>query len=226
MNLMPQTSVFELIAQAGWFVKLILILLAGCSVYSWGIIVQKLLALSVASRQSARFREALASDVGLPELFDIARTLHASPLANFFCRAYEAHAQGRRGALASTLKGFATAEVERMQSYLAVLATTGSTTPFIGLLGTVWGIMDAFRGIGAAGSASLAVVSPAIAEALITTAAGLLAAIPAVMAYNAFVNWVRKAALELDDLADALQEQLKEHPTPHDEDRLAARLSR
>lgn len=210
---MQGSSVFELVWQAGWFVKAILVLLAGFSVLSWGVIVQKVIALNVASRQSATFQQALASDASLRELFDTAATLTASPIANLFRCAYEAHTHGRRGALATILRGRATAELERMQSYLVFLATTGSTTPFIGLLGTVWGIMDAFRGIGAAGSASLAVVSPAIAEALITTAAGLLAAIPAVMAYNAFVNRVRKIAVELDDVTEWIQERLKEPET-------------
>ena len=100
------------------------------------------------------------------------------------------------------------AELERLQTYLTFLATTGSTTPFIGLLGTVWGIMDAFRGIGAAGSASLAVVSPAIAEALITTAAGLLAAIPAAMAYNVFLDQVRNTASALEEFGEVLLERL------------------
>lgn len=87
---------------------------------------------------------------------------------------------------------------EALEAYLPFLATTGTSAPFIGLLGTVWGIMDAFRGIGASGSASLAVVSPAIAEALIATAAGLMAAIPAVMAYNAFLHWSGRLAVQLD----------------------------
>lgn len=206
---MQGTNVLELALEAGWFVKCILVLLAGFSVLSWGIIVQKLMAFNVASQQSAAFRQAFASQASLKELSETAATLSASPLANLFRHAYDA--QGRRSALAAILRGRSTAEVERMQSYLAFLATTGSTTPFIGLLGTVWGIMDAFRGIGAAGSASLAVVAPAIAEALIATAAGLIAAIPAVMAYNAFLNTVRKIALELEDFAEVLQERLKEH---------------
>ena len=90
---------------------------------------------------------------------------------------------------------------EALDAYLPFLATTGTSAPFIGLLGTVWGIMDAFRSIGASGSASLAVVSPAIAEAQIATAAGLMAAIPAVIAYNAFLHWGGKLAIRLDALA-------------------------
>ncbi len=220
-SLMHGTSVFELVAQAGWFVKGILVLLAGFSVLSWAVIVHKLMAFKIASQQSATFQQALASQVSLDELFETAGQLRASPCANLFRAAYEAHTQGRQRTLTTTLNGRARAEVERIQSYLTFLATTGSTTPFIGLLGTVWGIMDAFRGIGAAGSASLAVVSPAIAEALITTAAGLLAAIPAVMAYNVFVSWVRKTAGELEDFGELVQQRLKERTTH--EDRIPAR---
>ena len=220
---MQDTSVLQLVFHAGWFVKGILAILAGFSIFSWAVMAHKLIALTAASRQSALFRRALDSGAGLSELFETARALTDSPLANLFRGAYEARSRSPRMSVSALLKRHATAETDRMQSYLPFLATTGSTTPFIGLLGTVWGIMDAFRGIGAAGSASLAVVSPAIAEALITTAAGLLAAIPAVMAYNAFLNQIRKIELELDDLADDLQGRLKE-PATH-ADRIPAPLS-
>ena len=213
---------FQFIWQAGWFVKAILIILAVFSVASWGIILQKVLALRLAAAQSRRFLQALDAGLSQEELTERARTLTASPIANVFRRAAEAPPRSSQN-LQALLKRCATIEVERLQSYLAFLATTGSTTPFIGLLGTVWGIMDAFRGIGAAGSASLAVVSPAIAEALITTAAGLIAAIPAVMAYNALLNWVRKLAMDLDDFADMLGEQL--HDSPSHETPLRARVS-
>ena len=213
---MHETGMFQFIWQAGWFVKGILFLLAVFSVTSWGIILQKVFALRIAATQSRRFLQALDTGLSQDELFAQARKLTASPVANVFRRAVEASPRAPQN-LPTLLKRYATIEVERLQSYLAFLATTGSVTPFIGLLGTVWGIMDAFRSIGAAGSASLAVVSPAIAEALITTAAGLVAAIPAVMAYNALLNWVRKMALDLDDFAEMLAEQLSDsssHETP------------
>jgi len=91
-----------------------------------------------------------------------------------------------------------------MEQYLNFLATTGSTTPFIGLFGTVWGIMNAFRGIGSAGSASLAVVAPGIAEALITTAAGLGAAIPAVVAFNYYLSRARIMSIDMEDFSEEL----------------------
>ena len=92
-------------------------------------------------------------------------------------------------------------EITRLEKYLTFLATTGSTSPFIGLFGTVWGIMTAFEGIGKTGSASLAVVAPGIAEALIATAIGLVAAIPAVMAYNHFQNKIRVLINEMDSFS-------------------------
>ena len=90
-------------------------------------------------------------------------------------------------------------QVRRLERNMPWLATTGSVTPFIGLFGTVWGVMDAFSGLGEAGSASLRVVAPGIAEALITTAAGLFAAIPAVIAYNQFVSQIRGLATRMDN---------------------------
>jgi biopolymer transport protein TolQ len=101
-----------------------------------------------------------------------------------------------------TLARVAAEEVTRLERALTFLATTGSTTPFIGLFGTVWGVMGAFQGIGLRGSTSISVVAPGIAEALIATAAGLAAAVPAVIAYNYYVNRVRAAATQMDSFAD------------------------
>jgi biopolymer transport protein TolQ len=99
---------------------------------------------------------------------------------------------------------WATSEITRLEKYTTFLATTGSTAPFIGLFGTVWGIMTAFKGIGETGSASLAVVAPGIAEALIATAIGLVAAIPAVMGYNHFQNRIRVLIAEMDSFDEFL----------------------
>ena len=104
----------------------------------------------------------------------------------------------RLDAVERAMRRAAAVEIPRMERYLPFLATTASTAPFIGLFGTVWGVMDSFRGIGAQGSASLAVVAPGISEALIATAAGLGAAIPAVIAYNFFVNRVKHWVSEME----------------------------
>ncbi len=95
-------------------------------------------------------------------------------------------------------------ESAKLEKYLNFLATTGSTTPFIGLFGTVWGIMNSFRNIGSAGAASLAVVAPGIAESLIATAVGLVAAIPAVIAYNYYLSMARRMIIEMEDFSEEL----------------------
>jgi biopolymer transport protein TolQ len=102
------------------------------------------------------------------------------------------------------LKRYDALESARLERYLHFLATTGSTTPFIGLFGTVWGIMNAFTGIGTSGSASLAVVAPGIAEALVTTAMGLAAAIPAVIAYNYYLSRVNRIIISMEDYSEEL----------------------
>jgi biopolymer transport protein TolQ len=104
-----------------------------------------------------------------------------------------------------------TSELTKLEKALGFLATTGSTTPFIGLFGTVWGIMDAFRGIGMRGSATLAVVAPGISEALIATAAGLAAAIPAVVAYNYYINRIKVLSSEMENFSSELLNILKRH---------------
>jgi len=203
---MPDTTL-QLVAHAGLFVKVILTLLASFSIISWAVIFYKYYYFSAAARESAVFLAAVdASEEGITDLLKTAKTLSVSPLACLFVSAYPHHTRGSRDAVSSAWRRYETQEMEKLQSYLTFLATTGATAPFIGLLGTVWGIMNAFRGIGATGSASLAVVAPGIAEALITTAAGLAAAIPAVMAYNYFLNGVRRMTIELEDFSMQLHE--------------------
>jgi biopolymer transport protein TolQ len=204
-----QENVIHLILQAGGMVKFVLLLLLFFSVMSWAIIVYKHRALSRAARQSDEFVAAFRSARNAKdakELVTLAKKFQASPQANVFLAV---HAEGSRISRDETrraLKRYATLEAAVLESHLTFLATTGSTTPFIGLFGTVWGIMNAFRGIGAAGSASLAVVAPGIAEALVTTAAGLAAAIPAVMAYNYYLSRTRRMIIEMDDFSEELLE--------------------
>ena len=203
-----QTSALQLILQAGVFVKGILFILAGFSIISWGIILYKYLYLRAASQASASFLNAFRAGGDTKDTLKAAGAYPLSPLVGVFKAASAPPGHGRPGRLDKSIRRQVTLEAERLHSHLTFLATTGSTSPFIGLLGTVWGIMDAFRGIGAAGSASLAVVAPAIAEALITTAAGLAAAIPAVIAYNAYVSWVRKMTIELEEFSEVLRDRL------------------
>lgn len=197
----------ELFVHSSPLIKSVLVILAILSVVSWGIILYKYLQFQFASAQSGKLAEKLdACDSAddLSGVFKAASNLQMSPLAGV-ARAVSAAKRHTREEVQKTLKAAQAQESEKLESYLIFLATVGSTAPFIGLLGTVWGIMDAFKGIGATGSASLAVVAPAISEALVTTAAGLAAAIPSVMAYNFFLNWIRKHANQLEAFSDSLQ---------------------
>ncbi len=197
-------SALQLILQAGLIVKGVLVILLFFSVFSWAIIFYKHRYLRAAARESEAFLRAYRTTRDMKNLFSIAKGLKLSPIANVFKAVYLEEGRINREEVRRLLRRYEALEAARLESYLTFLATTGSTTPFIGLFGTVWGIMNAFRGIGAAGSASLAVVAPGIAEALITTAAGLAAAIPAVVAYNYYLSRARRQIIEMEDFSEEL----------------------
>jgi biopolymer transport protein TolQ len=201
----------------GQFVLLVLLLF---SAVSWGIIVYKHLQLKRAARQTAAFLDAFRRSSKFSEVQAVCSTLGATPLVGLFQAGYaELNAQLRgttdqrpdAGTARPTLRSLdaldrallraSTVEVTRLEHRVSFLATTASITPYIGLFGTVWGIIMAFQGIGAEGSTSLAVVAPPIAEALVATGAGLFAAIPAVYFYNDITSRVKKAANEMDDFS-------------------------
>lgn len=185
----------ELILGAGIVVKAVLLLLLALSVASWAVIAYKTRELREADRHTRLFLEAF-HEQPLDSVYEAARRHQASPLAALFRAGYRALSQLRRvharealptdvvEGLRLRISWAQTDEGFRLERGLSLLATTGSAAPFIGLFGTVVGIMNAFRDIGASGSASLAVVAPGIAEALVATAVGLFAAIPAVVGYN------------------------------------------
>jgi biopolymer transport protein TolQ len=206
-------DVISLMLQASWVVKLVLLLLAGFSVFSWAIILFKWRELRRAEQDSDAFLE-VYHEGSLDAAYEAARELDQSPLAAVFLAGYaevnrmarytgkavgEALDGSQRHALSRHIQWTASSESLRLEKRLSFLATVGSATPFIGLFGTVIGIVNAFEGIGRSGSASLAVVAPGIAEALIATAVGLFAAIPATIAYNYFVGELRalQAAIDL-----------------------------
>ncbi len=206
-------DVISLMLQASWVVKLVLLLLAGFSVFSWAIILFKWRELRRAEQDSDAFLE-VYHEGSLDAAYEAARELDQSPLAAVFLAGYaeinrmarytgkavgEALDGSQRHALSRHIQWTASSESLRLEKRLSFLATAGSATPFIGLFGTVIGIVNAFEGIGRSGSASLAVVAPGIAEALIATAVGLFAAIPATIAYNYFVGELRalQAAIDL-----------------------------
>jgi biopolymer transport protein TolQ len=202
----------SLIWQASWLVQLVLLLLVLLSVFSWAIILVKLRELRRAEQDSEAFLE-VYQEGSLDAAYQVARELDRSPLAAIFLTAYgELHRMlklggGREAGALSRVQGealwrqigwAASREGLRLERGLSFLATTGSAAPFIGLFGTVIGIIDAFQGIGRAGSASLAVVAPGIAEALIATAVGLFAAIPATIFYNYFIGEMRRLTASID----------------------------
>jgi len=199
-------SVIQLILNAGYIVKGVLLILMTFSVISWAIIFYKQKYFTKADRESEQFQRAYRTNRDPKSLFHATRNLTLSPIANVFKAVYVDDAKRDKNEVKRILRRYETLESVKLEKYLNFLATTGSTTPFIGLFGTVWGIMNAFHGIGAAGSASLAVVAPGIAEALIATAVGLAAAIPAVIAYNYYLSMSRKMIIEMEDFSEDLLE--------------------
>ena len=208
------TKVLTHVLMAGPIVKFVLLLLVGFSVVSWAIIFLKIKLFRGIERNQAEFAKAFAEGKGLTALYEQAQKAEKSPITEVFRAGYleitriqrergEAPAPARPAPfpvdnVVRAMRKTTQEQVGAMENYLPFLATTGSSTPFIGLFGTVWGIMNAFSGIGTTGNASLATVAPGIAEALVATAAGLVAAIPSVMAYNYFLNRIRTVNTRID----------------------------
>jgi biopolymer transport protein TolQ len=228
------TSVLDLVLNAGPVAKFVLAVLAIFSIVCWALIVEKWWQFRRTRRETARFLKAFREARRFSVAYAAARKHRESPLALLYVAAYQEVAGAtpiaemvdqllddtedglaaeRLEAASRAMRRAASAEISRMERYLPFLATTASSAPFIGLFGTVWGVMESFRGIGQQGSASLAVVAPGISEALIATAAGLGAAIPAVMAYNYFVNRVKYWATEMDGFSLDLM-NLLHRPVP------------
>jgi biopolymer transport protein TolQ len=197
-------SVLQLILQAGYVVKGVLVILLFFSIVSWAIILFKNRYFSRANKESEQFLRAYRSGRDPKELYQGIRSLTISPIVNVFKAVYTDEARKEKSETKRLLRRYEALESAKLEKYLNFLATTGSTTPFIGLFGTVWGIMNAFMGIGSAGAASLAVVAPGIAESLIATAAGLVAAIPAVIAYNYYLSKARRMIIEMEDFSEEL----------------------
>ncbi len=205
-----EITVIDLIKQTGIVAKIVLLILLFFSIFSWAIIFYKLKIYKKMRKENDRFFDIFISSKEAKEVFALSKRFDISPIASLF-RGVFTEISGKDNLMSKNpigleilSKKYYSEEVGKIQSYLGFLATTASTTPFIGLFGTVWGIMDAFRNIGIKGSASLAVVAPGIAEALVNTAAGLFAAIPAVIAYNYFTNQANKFISELSDFHETL----------------------
>ncbi len=198
-------TALSLILKAGIVVKFVLLILFFFSIVCWAIIFYKFRLLSKVEKESEEFQRAFRKAKDREAVYQSTKRLSMTPLASLFRAAYQ-EGETTVEAIRRTLKRVEALEAARLESHLTFLATTGSTAPFIGLFGTVWGIMNSFRGIGRMGSASLAVVAPGIAEALIATAVGLAAAIPAVVAYNYYLSRVRKNIIAMEDFSQELTE--------------------
>jgi biopolymer transport protein TolQ len=204
-------NIFKLIGEASIIVQMILMILVFFSVFSWAIIIFKRKSLRSGAAQSRRFLNAFHKSKNLEEVDEAARKYKLSPLAALFQSGFKELAYLTKSnpnpglpaekieTLNRALQKASNQEIAKMERMMGFLATTGSVTPFIGLFGTVWGIMDAFTRIGIVRSASLVTVAPGIAEALIATAVGLFAAIPAVIAYNFFLGRIKDVITEMED---------------------------
>jgi biopolymer transport protein TolQ len=232
-------DIIQMIFHAGPMVKFVLAILLGFSIASWSIIFVKYRLFRVAHKETETIMEVFWESKGLKKVHAACKDLAFSPIARLFRAGYSELARmqqiqtslgGEGGGnpsgsdksslsqknlmdhLERSLRRAEIDQVNRMEKALGFLATTGNTAPFIGLFGTVWGIMDSFRGIGLKGAANLAVVAPGISEALIATATGLAAAIPAVVAFNHFTQKISALRAEMDifkaDFLSMIQRQL------------------
>jgi biopolymer transport protein TolQ len=205
-------SLIALFMQAAWIVKAVMLGLLACSVWVWAIAIDKILLYSRTKRAMDRFEQAFWSGQSIEELY---RSLSAKPTQSMAAcfvaamrewkRSFESQSRSFAGLqmrIEKVMNVSIAREVERLERRLLVLATVGSAGPFVGLFGTVWGIMSSFQSIAASKNTSLAVVAPGIAEALFATAIGLIAAIPATIFYNKFISEVNRQAQRLEGFAD------------------------
>jgi biopolymer transport protein TolQ len=205
-------SLFGLFWQAHWIVKGVMLGLLVSSVWVWAIVIDKFLLFTRSNRAMNRFEQAFWSGQSLEELYRSMSSKPTHSMAALFVaamrewkRSFEGQSRSFAGLqmrIEKVMDVTIAREIERLERRLLVLATVGSAGPFIGLFGTVWGIMTSFQSIAASKNTSLAVVAPGIAEALFATAIGLVAAIPATIFYNKFVSDVNKQAQRLEGFAD------------------------
>jgi biopolymer transport protein TolQ len=208
--------VWSFILSASWFALAILVVLVLMSILSWAIIFSKVIQYRQIAAENEYFLAGMAKDQPLSSLYTVAHGLSSSPLARLFEHGYREVSSFKTrmekapvpdarerllDALSRTLERTYNQQTQILEFRLPLLATVSSAAPYVGLFGTVLGIIDAFREIGNSGVTSLAVVAPGISEALVATAAGLATAIPALVAYNAFRNRVRDAGATMKNFA-------------------------
>lgn len=205
---LAQLGLFDLVLQAGFVGKSVLILLVAASIFSWTVIFAKWKAMKAVAIENASFLEIFWHGKSIDEIYTKSEKFNRSPTASVFKSGFRELKKltGDSQHLDSlaidniyrALLRSSNAEISTLEKHLGWLATIASAAPFVGLFGTVWGIMNSFQSIGATGAASLAVVAPGISEALITTAFGIGAAIPAVIAYNHFAGVIKRVAVDMD----------------------------
>ena len=229
-----EVTVLGMFLQASLLVKIVMLALLGASIWSWAIIVNKSIMYARFQRAMDKFENVFWSGTSLEELYTTLSARPAQGMASLFVAAMRewkrsvqnvgSSFMGLQARIDKVLDVSIAREVERLEANLLFLATVASAGPFVGLFGTVWGIMTAFRGIAASKNTSLAVVAPGIAEALLATALGLFAAIPALVAYNKLQGEVAKKQARMEGFADEfsaiLSRQIDQH-TPQ-RDRAAA----
>jgi len=213
-------SMWGLFLQADWVVKAVMLMLVLASFWSWAIIFEKLIKIRKVVRETDQFEHDFWSGGSLDTLYDrLAQLGPQHPMAVLFVAAMREWRRSTERGLVRGKQGLGSLQVrigqvmrvsidremERLERYLGFLASVGSVAPFVGLFGTVWGIMNSFHSIAMSKNTSLAVVAPGIAEALFATALGLLAAIPAVMAYNKFSNDLGRLNIRLEGFAGEFQ---------------------
>jgi biopolymer transport protein TolQ len=220
-------TVFEMVAEMGFFAKIVLVILLFLSVVSWAITFNKIWLFRKVNSETQKFLSIFRRRKSIAEVYRLCVSLRNTPLSKMLEAGYKEleelskkernpnpgshlslESESRLGTekekldvIRMTLERIGSEEITRLEKAIVFLATTGNISPFFGLLGTVWGIVDAFASIGVRGSASLAVVAPGIAEALIATIVGLAVAIPAVMAYNFFNNKLKIISTQVDNFA-------------------------
>jgi biopolymer transport protein TolQ len=206
-------TLFSLVTRASVLVQIVMLILLSASVLSWVIIVLKSKVLKQATVEAARFEDQFWSGINLSDLYQQVKpkTDERRGMAKIFEAGFSEYARAQKkqadtvmmlAGVQRSMKVAVAREEDRLDSHLSLLATIGSISPYIGLFGTVWGIMRSFIALGAVQSASLAMVAPGIAEALIATAMGLFAAIPAVIAYNRYAERVDRLSSSYENFAE------------------------
>ena len=228
------SAVLEMLHNSGPVALAVLALLALSSLFSWAVILAKLSSFGRARAQSQRFLRAFRKASRLQDIAAVSEQFKPSPLVVVFDEVYETYRRQTGGfgpprnitALERSAQNAASEALTAMESRMSWLATIGAVSPFIGLFGTIMGIVDAFHGLGTAGAATLRAVAPGISEALITTAAGLLVAVPAVIGYNQFAARLREFGARMDDFSRELLNSMEESGMTPNQDPLEREAAR